>query len=89
MSDQKQIWRLVVPLALLVLVLSTTLGVVWHHHVNSSSDTCLLCHLAIAPSLAGIRGCVLVPVGAGPEAQYINLIAYSAPRLIPTRAPPA
>jgi hypothetical protein len=89
MPDQTKIWRVVVPLALVVLVLATTLGAVWHHHANSSPDACPLCHLAIAPSLGCIRALVLLPVGGGPEADYIGFIARSAPPQIPARAPPA
>src|SRR5579863_2942701 len=70
MSDQKRIWRIVVPLALLLLVLGTTFGMVWHHHDNSSVENCPLCHLTIAPSLAGVRACTLVLVGAGPKVHY-------------------
>lgn len=88
MSGQKRIWRVVIPIVLLVLLLGTTFGVVWHHHVDSSSDACPLCHMAITPGMAGIRLCVLVPTGAGPKPQYINFIAHSAPRQIPARAPP-
>jgi hypothetical protein len=55
MPDQKRIWRVVIPIGLLGLLLGSTLGVVWHHHANPSSDNCLLCHLVIAPSVAGIR----------------------------------
>src|ERR1700760_4251860 len=44
MLDQKRIWRIVVPLALLVLVLASTFGMVWHHHDNSSPESCPLCH---------------------------------------------
>jgi hypothetical protein len=89
MPDQKQIWRVVVPIALLVLVLATTFGMIWHHHANTSADTCPLCHLTMAPSLAGIRACVLVPAGTGPAPHYIGLIALSAPKQVPARAPPA
>jgi hypothetical protein len=89
MSDHKRIWRVLFPIALLVLVLGTTLGVVWHHHANSSPDTCLLCHLTIEPSPAGIRACALVPAGAGPEPQFITFIAHPAARQVPARAPPA
>jgi hypothetical protein len=72
-----------------VLLLGTTFGMVWHHHANSSPETCPLCHLTIAPSLAGIRACTLVPVGAGTETQYISFIAQSVLQQIPARAPPA
>ncbi len=89
MPDQKRIWRVVVPLVLLVLVLGTTFGMVWHHHDNSSTENCPLCHLTIAPSLAGVRACTLVLVGAGPKVQYVEYIAQTASPNIPARAPPA
>ena len=88
MSDQKNIWRVVVPIALLVLVLIATFGVVWHHHVDSSCDTCPLCHLTITPATVGIHLCVLVPTGVGSAPHYISLITRSALRQIPARAPP-
>ncbi len=89
MSDQKRIWCVVVPIVLLVLLLGATLGVVWHHHANSASDTCSLCHLVIAPMVAGIRANLLVPMGAASTPQYISFIAQSAMPQIPARAPPA
>ncbi|HEV2486768.1 MAG TPA: hypothetical protein VGT08_14655 [Terracidiphilus sp.] len=89
MSDQKQIWRVVVSLVLIVLLLGMTSGMVWHHHVNGSQETCPLCHIAISPIVAGIRACALVPIGAGPGHQYIRSIARAALRQIPARAPPA
>jgi len=89
MPDRKQIWRVVIPIALLVLLLGTTLGMVWHHHANASADNCPLCHLTLAPSLAGIRACILVPAGKGPAPQSIRFIARSAPKQVPARAPPA
>ena len=89
MSDQKRIWRVVVPVVLLVLLLGATLGTVWHHHTNSVSDTCSLCHLVIAPAVIGTRVCLLIPVGAGPAPQYISFIAQAAKLRIPARAPPA
>ena len=89
MSDQQRIWRVVVPLVLLVLLLGVTLGAVWHHHPNSASDTCSLCHLIIAPTVAGIRACALVPIGVGPLPHYINFIAQAASPQVPARAPPA
>jgi hypothetical protein len=89
MPDPKRTLRVVIPIALLALLLGSTLGAVWHHHANTSSDTCVLCHLVIAPSVAGIGACVLVPKGAGPEPRYISFIARSDARQIPPRAPPA
>jgi cation transporter-like permease len=89
MSDQKRIWRVMVPVVLLLLLLGATLGAVWHHHTNSVSDTCSLCHLVIAPAVVGIRACLLIPMGARPIPQYINFITQAATLRIPARAPPA
>ena len=76
-------------MVLLVLLLGATFGAVWHHHANSASDTCSLCHLVIAPTVAGIRACLPVPMGTGPAPQSIDFIVQSAPPQIPARAPPA
>lgn len=89
MSDHKRIWSVVVPIALLILVLGTTLGMVWHHHANTSPETCPLCHLTIAPSVEGVRACVMVPVGTGPEVRYIAYIPGFASSRLPARAPPS
>jgi hypothetical protein len=88
MFDQKQIWRVVVPVVLMVLLLGMTVGILFHHHAGSSTDSCPLCHLVIAPSLAGIGDYVLVPIGTGPGQQSIRLIAYTTTPQIPARAPP-
>lgn len=89
MPDQKRTWRVVVPLVLLLLLLGVTLGAVWHHHADSASDTCSLCHLVIAPTAAGLRAYALAPIGVGPLPHCINFIAQTAPTQIPARAPPA
>jgi hypothetical protein len=92
LSEQKQIWRTVLPIALLVLVIGTTLGGVWHRHAISSPDACPICHLshqAIEPTLASTRVYILVPTGPGPEPQHYSSILNPAARHIPARAPPA
>jgi hypothetical protein len=89
MFKQKQIWRVVVPVVFIVLLLSMTVGMLFHQHAGSSTDTCPLCHLVIAPLSTGIGGYVLVPIGTGPGQQSICLIAYTTPLQIPARAPPA
>ena len=91
-SDQKQIWRVVFPIALLALVIGTTLGEVWHHHANSLPDTCPICqlsHQAIETPLATARVYILVPTGPGPEPQHYNFTPSPAARHIPVRGPPA
>lgn len=89
MSDKKQIWRVAVSVLLIVLLVGMTSGMAWHHHANHSAETCPICHLAIAPSVAGVRTCVLVPVGAGPSHQPTRSLACAALRQVPARAPPA
>jgi hypothetical protein len=89
MSDQKQIWRIVVSLLLIVMMLGMTTGMVLHHHANGSDASCPICHLAISPTIAGIRSCVLLPAGAGPGHQSIRSIAWGTQRQVPARAPPA
>ncbi len=91
-SDQKKIWRLMLPIALLALVLGTTLGEVWHHHANSLPDTCPICqlrHQAIEPPLTDARVYILVPTGPGPEPQLYNFAPSPVARHIPVRGPPA
>jgi hypothetical protein len=91
MSDQKRLWRLVVPIALIALVLGTTLGMVWHDHASSAPDTCPICHLshqAIEPSVVNLRVHVLVPTCSDPEPQDVGFTKSSAFRRIPARAPP-
>jgi hypothetical protein len=91
-SEQKRIWRTVLPIALLVLVIGATLGGVWHRHAISSPDACPICHLshqAIEPTLADTRVYILVPTGPGPEPQHYSFILSPAAGHIPARAPPA
>jgi hypothetical protein len=92
LSDQKRIWRTVLAIALLVLVIGTTLGGAWHRHANSSPDACPICHLshdAIEPTVAGSRVYILVPSGPGPEPEQSSLVLRLATGHIPARAPPA
>jgi hypothetical protein len=79
-------------MALLALVLGTTLSMVWDHHADSSSDSCPICHLshqAVDTPTASIR--LSAPVAAGPdvEPQYASCPSASTPRFIPARGPPA
>ena len=91
-SEQKRILRTGLPIALLALVIGTTLGGVWHRHAISSPDACPICHLshqAIQPTLASTRVYILVPTGPGPEPQHYSFILIPAAAHIPARAPPA
>lgn len=90
--EQKRIWRAVLPIALLVLLIGTTLGGVWHRHAISSPDACPICHLsheAIEPTLASTREYILVSTGPGPEPEHDSFILSPAAAHVPARAPPA
>ena len=91
-SDHEQIWRLVLPIALLALVVGATLGGIWHHHANAPADTCPICHLShqtIAPPPANIRVGIPAPRGFGPEPERLDFTPRLAARRLPARAPPA
>jgi hypothetical protein len=91
-SGQKRIWDLVLPIALLALMIGTTVGEVRHHHANFSPGPCPICHVshqAIEPPVASARATILVPTGPGPEPQRYIFIASPAERHIAARAPPA
>jgi hypothetical protein len=91
-SRRKTIWRLVFPVALLALLIGTTLGGVWHHHASSSSDNCPICHLshqAIEPALASARVSVLIATGRAPEPKRLSFTEAKSARHVPARAPPA
>jgi hypothetical protein len=90
MSDWHRIWRVLVPVVLIVVVLATMTGMACHyHHDRSSADQCTLCHLVIAPAVASADGCELAPVSADCAVQSDFLISRCAPDQIPSRAPPA
>lgn len=91
-SDRNSIWRLVIPIAILALVIGTTLGEVWHRHANTSPENCPICHLshqAVEPAVTSLTAEILVPEGPGPEPLEIwSMLRVVSPRL-PARAPPA
>lgn len=91
-SNRKSAWRLVIPVAVLALVIGTTLGEVWHRHVNTSPETCPICHLshqAAEPAVANVRAEILVPRGPGPEPRKTAFIPRLVLPQVPARAPPA
>lgn len=91
-SIPNSLWRLVIPIALLALVLGTTLGEVWHRHVNSSPETCPICHLshqAVEPAVPSLRAEILVPEGPALEIQEVVSLSRLAVPQLPARAPPA
>ncbi|MGH9771151.1 MAG: hypothetical protein ACRD4Q_05565 [Candidatus Acidiferrales bacterium] len=93
MPNRKSIRRLLVPVALLaLLVMATTLGGVWHHHDNASSEAnCPICHLSHQPivrPLAGDPAPALAPVGPGPEPRINEFAPGPVVHYVPARAPP-
>ena len=84
---------MVVPVALLaLLVLSMTLGSVWHHHANSSESTCPICHLSHQPvdrPLASDRTPTLAAVGNRLEAREPDFAPALLADRVPARAPPS
>lgn len=93
MPDPKRTWRIIIPIAILVFLIATTVGSAWHHHATASAyETCPICHLShqiIEPSRPAILVHAPVPIGTSPEPQAIRLIGHSDVRRIPSRAPPA
>ncbi|HZL26995.1 MAG TPA: hypothetical protein VFC39_10745 [Acidobacteriaceae bacterium] len=81
-------------MAILALLLGTTLSMVWHHHADStaSSDNCPICHIshqAVDTPAVAVRLCAPVPTGPGVEPQYLTSPSASTPRFVPARGPPA
>jgi hypothetical protein len=91
LSQEKRIWRLVIPIVLLAFVLGTTVGEIWHHHASFSSGACPICHVshnAIEPPVASTRGTVLVPTGPVPELSGYSFTSRLSAQHIAARAPP-
>jgi hypothetical protein len=84
---------LVVPLALVgLIVVTTTLGNVWHHHDWSSERACPICHFNHQPiekPLTGNRLPVLAPISASADVSQPSLEPVPDSRRIPSRAPPS
>jgi len=90
MIDWNRIWRVLVPLVLIVAILATTMGMVCHHHHDRySADQCTLCHLVIAPTVAQTGACDLAWVSADYVVQRLSFISSCVANQIPSRAPPA
>lgn len=90
MFDWNRIWRVLVPVVLIVAVLATTMGMVCHHHRDRySADQCTLCHLVIAPTISNAGVCELAPASADYVVQSEFLISHYVPDQVPSRAPPA
>ena len=92
-SDRKSIWRLVIPIAVLALIIGTTLGEVCHHHdANTSAENCTICHLShqvAERAVASVGEEILVPEGPRPEPLPAAFMSRLVAPLVPARAPPA
>jgi hypothetical protein len=90
-SSRRTIWRLMFLVALLALLIGTTLGVVCHHHATSCPDACPICHLshqAIEQASTSARVCALIAAGSAPEPRHHRSTVGPVVRHIPARAPP-
>ena len=89
MPDWTRIRRILVPVVLIIAVLATTMGMVWHHHDGrSSSDQCALCHLVIAPATAASGVCGLASASASYVLKSKHIIPRFANDQTAPRAPP-
>ena len=89
MPQSARILRVVLPVALIAVVMVTTLGMVCHHHGQCSAARCTLCHLAIDSPADGIGDCGLVPHSQAPLAYRESLISHLSVFDLSSRAPPA
>ncbi len=83
-----RIWRVIVSGLLIVLVLTTAMGMVWHHHDQCPAGDCTLCHMVIAPpaAAAGAIGLVLAAVEC--TAWENSFVSQCRVNERPPRAPP-
>jgi hypothetical protein len=88
MPDPTRSWRTTVSILLIVLVLATTMGMVWHHHEQCSASNCTLCHMVIAPPSAVIDAIGSVPVTAEYAALENGFVSVCRANEKPPRAPP-
>jgi hypothetical protein len=88
MSGSTRIWRVVVSVLLIVLVLATTMGMVWHHHDQCSAGNCTLCHLVIGTASPVIGAIGLVPVTAEYAVREDQFVSRCSTTEKPPRAPP-
>ena len=92
MPKHRTIRRLAVPVALLALLVLTTVGCVWHHHASSADTNCSICHLnhqVIERPLAVDRTPALALLGAHPDPFEPEFVSGPAVSRIPARAPPS
>ncbi len=91
MSHQVRLWRLVLPMAILLLLVGTTASAVWHYHTGLVADNCPICHMShqtVGPSVAHVTVYRPVRMGSRPEPQTVHLVEDCVPCDVPARAPP-
>ena len=88
MPDSTRIWRFTVSVLLIVLVLTTTMGMVWHHHDQCAAGNCTLCHMVIATPSAVIGAIELIPVTGERPVGEIGFVSQCSVNQKPPRAPP-
>ena len=88
MPNPTRRWQLAISVLLIVLVLATTMGMVWHHHDKCSAGNCTLCHMVIAPPTAVIGAIGLVPVTAEYTALENGFVSRCRSNEKSPRAPP-
>jgi hypothetical protein len=81
-------WRATVSVLLIVLVLATTMGMVWHHHDQCSAGNCTLCHMIIAPPVKAVGAIDVVPATAVCAVRENGLVSQCRVNEKPPRAPP-
>jgi hypothetical protein len=93
MVEKRAIRYVVVSVALVaLLVVTMTLGGIWHHHSKVSDSNCSICHLNHQPMerpLASHREPVLTTIGHRPEPQEPGFAPNPETPRLPARAPPS
>lgn len=86
--DPTRVWRVAVSVLLIVLVLATAMGTVWHHHDQCTAGSCTLCHMVIATPAAVIGAIGLVPATAEYAVGENDFVSQCRVNEKPPRAPP-
>jgi len=74
-----------------LLVVATTTGSLWHHHVASHESSCPICHMShspLAPTLVADSTPDLALLGRQTEVQEPADAPAPSIRRVPARAPP-
>ena len=88
MPHPTRIWRVVVSVLLIVLVLTSTIGMVWHNHDQCTAASCTLCHMVIAPPATAMASIALLSAAAESAVGEIGFVSQCRVNEKPPRAPP-